>query len=353
MIISQGMAEADVQEAIQAATGFWLGNDVWQGWGGETDRLNEIATDLDLDLLAHGDAGGDARAKINAIIAAFNLPTGAEFYGDLLNERYFRTDAPACVCASTRYARNLAGVFQAFGTDALRLTDAGLYVPEPAGTNKCTNYNANPTDLTGVTKFGAAASVLTLVDDSAALAAAGYGNIGNGMVFDIDNTTGGSNAGFDIAGTMGNTNAHTVSAVIRVLNDHANNGIGTSAPITGPTLTVAEYGTYKRASYTVAAPAAGTNTFRVRVGAGGRIRVILNQLEEASAASSHIVVAGSTGTRAAEAVTLSAPSGVFDSHLLLDDETEEVIEGFENGDALPTTLPQGKNIVNYWGVAAE
>lgn len=269
---------------------------------------------------------------------------GSAFMADLLAQRYYRTAQPSCVRASPAYAPDLAGVYQAFGNDELRLTDAGLYVPEGARTNKCTNYNANPTDLTGV--FVQGAGTVELVDDSIELAAAGLSSpLVNGSVFKV---TIPEFLSVVVSGEVGNTNAHTLSVYIRGSGTMRFRLVGASASLGYSPVPAS----YERLS-SQEMPTGATQPFGIQAGAGGAVvYFILNQLEEASTASSPIVTAGSAATRAADTVTLAAPSGTFDLHILFDDATEEVIEGFQDGDALPLDLPQGKNIVKYWGFTA-
>lgn len=79
-------------------------------------------------------------------------------------------------------------------------------------TNKVTAFNANPTTTAGLA--GAGAAMVTIVDDSAALAAAGLSGIcSSGKVFFANNTTG-ANALINI-GVAPNKNAHTISAWLR------------------------------------------------------------------------------------------------------------------------------------------
>lgn len=278
------------------------------------------------------------------------VPEGASFAADFLNQRYYRTAEPPCVRASPAYAPNLAGVYQSFSNNQLRLTDAGLYVPEPMRTNKCTNFNANPTDLTGLTKFGDAASVLSVVDDAAMIEDAGLGGIcTSGLVVRLDNTAGSAEAGCIFSGVVGNTNTHSFSVWARSILG-ANGRIGV-AGFLGGIGSISFATSYRRESIS-GTPVNGSQASSIRVNGGGTVYFILNQLEEASAASSPIVVDGQARFRAAETITPPIPSGTYDLHLLLDDASEHVIPGFQNGDALPLTLPQGHNIELMWGMPA-
>jgi len=88
---------------------------------------------------------------------------------------------------------------------------------EPARTNKCTCRKSNPVDTTNITKFGDAAAVLSVVDDTAALAAAGLSDIcTSGMVYKLDNSAGTTEARANISGATGNINQHCLSCYIRI-----------------------------------------------------------------------------------------------------------------------------------------
>lgn len=85
-----------------------------------------------------------------------------------------------------------------------------------ARVNKCTSPNANPTAITG-TKSGDAAATFTLVDDSAALAAAGLSGIcTSGKVYRLDNSAGTTPAyAFPDGYTTTTTNAQQIGAWMR------------------------------------------------------------------------------------------------------------------------------------------
>ena len=171
------------------------------------------------------------------------------------------------------------------------ITDAIGYFGEPASTNKCTNYNANPdAGLTGMTKGGDAASTLTRVTDVTELAAAGLDAIcTSSYVFKLDNSAGVAAAFATATGTTGNTNTHTTTAHVR---GSGTGEIGmTGAARAAITLT---------SSYVKeedSATAGAGSTFIVLADAGGVIYFILNQLEEKAFATSEIITEGSAVTR--------------------------------------------------------
>src|SRR5690606_20738143 len=134
---------------------------------------------------------------------------------DFANGRYMRDGETASLGAARSASRTSpatwftdAGILQPFDANVAAITDRGLYAGGQR-VNKCRNFNANPTDLTGVSKAGDAAAMLTVVDDSAELAAAGLDGIcTSGMAFKFDNSAGTSTSWLYIAGNSGNTNPH-------------------------------------------------------------------------------------------------------------------------------------------------
>lgn len=162
---------------------------------------------------------------------------------------------------------------------------------QSARVNKSSNLNANPVDTTGMTRDGDAAAVISVVDDTAALAAAGLSSIcSSGKVYKFDNSAGTTVATIDAAGTCGNTNPHVPSVYMRATGGGArvqvSNGVGASAYFATAD--------YQRQSFPIAAPASLAQ-FRIQVTAGTIVWFVLNQLEEALVASSRVqVVTGST-----------------------------------------------------------
>lgn len=154
-------------------------------------------------------------------------------------------------------------------------------------TNKHTNFNANPTDLTNATKSGDAAAVLSVVDDAAELAAAGLAGIcSSGKVYKLDNSLGVAVAYMLPAGVNGSSmSPHTASAYIR----GGTGAIRSSATTDGITTFEASAGYIRRAG--VITPQTNTRQSWFRADAGQTIYIILNQYEEGGI-SNPIVVAG-------------------------------------------------------------
>jgi hypothetical protein len=87
---------------------------------------------------------------------------------------------------------------------------------QPVSTNKCTCRKANPVDTTNIARSGDDAAVLSVVDDTAALAAAGLSDIcTSGKVYKLDNSAGVANAFAILGGEVGNLNNHSAAMYAR------------------------------------------------------------------------------------------------------------------------------------------
>ena len=209
--------------------------------------------------------------------------------------------------ASTHLLANASGIYQSFGNNVLARNDnVGAYVGG-ARTNLCTNYNANPTDLTNIAKYGDAAATLTVVDDATALAAAGLSNIcSSGKVYKLDNSLGTGNALARIDGTTVGAYAYYQSIFIRMsgagsagtfgLMNGTNNGFTSAAGTFGNT------SSYIRYSGTVNGDATA-RAMGLRIPAGAIVYFILNTMSQAIFASPPILTTGSAATRLASDVT--------------------------------------------------
>lgn len=205
--------------------------------------------------------------------------------------------------AGTAYAQTAAGLLVPFSSNVARITDKGLLVEE-SRTKKNTNRNVNPQSTSGVSTGGDAAAVLSVVDDSAKLAAIGL----SGNVYKLDNTAGVAAAFAIFSGTTGNTNKHSISTYMRgtgVGRPRLTSGVGAS-------LNVALSGSYVQAKNENLTPAATTAQGLVEVDAGGVVYFTLTTLEEGAFCTSPIYDAtgGSTATRPADSVSVGGLSGL-------------------------------------------
>jgi hypothetical protein len=253
------------------------------------------------------------RAALRAVLLA-GTSTGLDlnFAGGVFSLNNTRTASPAAIPGwsfsrtdtnGTATALDLAGNVIQFATGVPRITNRGILVEE-ARTNKGTSHNANPTEAAGfvgnpvnMSKSGDAAGILSVVDDAAALAAAGLSNAcASGKVYKLDNTAGAANAIASINGTVGNLNAHAFSCYAR-----ATAGSG-SVGRSGSSVGAATFSSsaYARAS-AVLTPTATTEVLRVQALPGAVVYFILAQLEEGAFATSPIITTGAAGTRGADA----------------------------------------------------
>lgn len=238
-----------------------------------------------------------------------NAALAADFY----NARYARNgvdlalgDALATVRSSAHFLAGPDGVYQSFATNTLaRITAVGAYIGRQV-TNKSVNYNANPASTAGVTKYGTG-SVLSIVDDQAALAAAGLQNIAtSGKVYKLDNSAGTSEGGVMFSGSAGNVNKHTASVYMRTVGGTACVAIDSSIASAFDT-----YAAYSRVAVTGTPVDTGRGA-QIKVAAGGVAYFILNQLEENTFTTPPIATAGAAATRYASDVQ-AASMGWFNA----------------------------------------
>ena len=182
-------------------------------------------------------------------------------------------------------------VTEAAGT---AITDAIGYFGEPASTNKCTNYNANPdAGLTNLTK--GADGVLTRVTDLTELASVGLDGIcTSSYVIKLDNTGGAGAAFLVFEGDVGNTNPHFVSIYLRGTGTLSGIRVGIQG---GQTTPVTVTSSYQRFTHNPTPGATNRALIVESIPIGGIVYFILNQLEEKAFVTSEIITEGSAVTR--------------------------------------------------------
>ncbi len=191
--------------------------------------------------------------------------------------------------------------------DQYDVTYPGVLI-EPAATNKCTCRKVNPTDTSNLVKGGDAASVLSVVDYSAVLAAANLSNIcTSGKVYKLDNSSGVDFAFAQITGPTTNINTHSISVYIDSLLGTGKFYIGNSNQ--GYTLIPAEFGCI---TYT-GTPSSVVSKLTIYVEAGDVVHFIMPELVESSFLTSPIMPKPgeddlTTVTRPADNVSFSTPS---------------------------------------------
>lgn len=223
--------------------------------------------------------------------------------------RYSALDAvPGVVFARSGagLAQEADGRWRAFATGRPRITGRGLLV-EGQRTNKIAWRNAAPVDLTGVARTGDAAATLALVDDTAALRAAGFGalidaGVMNGRVLHLDNRAGTGLAQVRLPGPVGELTDHTVSLVWR----------GSGQGRFGTTQTFGAYETlesgYVRRAKIANGLSQATRVFGLDIQAGSEVWLTLMQMEDGPRATSPIITADAAATRGADTLTLGVPA---------------------------------------------
>lgn len=214
------------------------------------------------------------------------------------------SEATATVLGSgmTRYTGNTYG-------------QPGLGVlAEPSLTNKVTCQKANPTVTTNITKVGDEASVLSIVDDTAALTAAGLIGICTlGDVYKLDNSAGVLIADANIAGATANTNKHTGSAYVR-----ASAGAGVVRSDLSTISVAFSNAAYERVIGANFTPSSNSAILTIRANAGAVVYFILPQLEEYPVATSPIFAVPETTaavTRASRYTTIAGSELGTDWHV--------------------------------------
>jgi hypothetical protein len=151
----------------------------------------------------------------------------------------------------------------------------------PARTNKVTCRKFNPVNTTGITKSGDAAAVLSVVDDTAALTAAGLiGICTSGKVYKLDNSAGSGVSYVVFSGPTTNINPH--SGQIYVLGDAARIIDGNNLAVWNDFDSAVSF---TARTFTNITPSVTTTTLALRVPAGANIQFILPQLEEGAFAT--------------------------------------------------------------------
>ena len=168
-----------------------------------------------------------AFASMTAEQSAFRAQFGEfsawmDFKSGVYSSRFSRhpsfTDFPGSYCSRASSATGFVnGVMKEFAADVPRLTDDGL-VRVTGVTNKVQAYAQPTSGAVGAFVSNASpggAGILTIVDDAAALAASGLGEITNGNVYRLDNSTGTNESRIAFNGTFDTTGDACWSAYVR------------------------------------------------------------------------------------------------------------------------------------------
>lgn len=268
--------------------------------------LHSDAFSAELEALGLGSSLFGA-AGIPAPIFQSLVPRRAGVF-DANANTFGTVDEPATFTrASDGIYRDSSGLYQIASPNAIRAeySSAGAflgYLFEPEATNKVICYNANPdAGLTGVTKAGDAAAVVSRVLDVELLEQAKLNGIcTNGYVLELDNSAGSGYAFMRLSETFGNLNVHTRSAWARKISGAGICRLQDSNGANQAQITSQE--SYEWVSAT-GAPTSSGATLVMYVENGVVCRIILPQLEESPVATSPIVTTGASATRAVDALS--------------------------------------------------
>lgn len=237
--------------------------------------------------------------------------------------------------ASAAVQWNASAKAESVASGALRISrDPGTalnpgWLFESQRTNKCSNFNANPTATTGMTTGTTAgvAPTLSLVTDVTELATAGLDLIcTNGNVYKLDNTLGVNSGYVLIPGSSGNVNSHYGSAWIRGGAGRIGNEAG--LVVTG---SVAFSASAHYVRIMSSAMTSGSTLSKIAIGAnpGAIIFFILNQYEEQDV-SSEIIVVGSAATRQTDSSTIPLAAGLLSTEGLITAKTKPYVGSITN-----------------------
>ena len=198
-------------------------------------------------------------------------------------------------------AKTFAETFDKFDiSDPLK---APGWLCEPVRTNKCTCRKANPVDTTNLVKSGDVASVLSVVGNTTALAAAGLTEICTlGNVYKFDTTGATVDSYVKCSGLAGNTNKHSYSGYFIKSGGDAFLTDISSASMDTPIPSSSIFTYVKRENRT------GTVTadWTIRVKPNTIIYFILPQLEEGPFCTSPIVSPSDPLTSLTRAATVAS-----------------------------------------------
>lgn len=214
----------------------------------------------------------------------------------------FNTASPSAISSYARastneFYRDNTGKFVNAASNQIRYdcdfdgTPLGIRFDHPS-TNKCTNYNWNMTDFTGITIAGNASASVTVSTHPV------HGH----PTYLIDNTLGGSGSAYiTIDGTFANTNIHSMRTCTRVLVG-ATTGVFVADSGGQLVKTAADCGLNAvnkdgfifNEGFT---PLNSSRSMRIVCAIGCKAHFWLNQLEEYDVCTFPLLVAGATSTR--------------------------------------------------------
>ncbi len=233
----------------------------------------------------------------------------ATFIAHLRNDVASTTGPGTFTRASDGLYQGADGNWRIAGPDEPRFEDGQLLM-EPAITNKCQNYNVDPdAALFNMTLAGSNVSA-TLTRKIPSVYPVEFDGIGNGYVFELDNSPGTGSAACNITGITDNTITHTLSIWARVTKGTP---LNTQLRTNDGSISVNFSNTEWQRVTVAGAPGTAGNQMQIFIGAADRVTVefLANQLEELPVPSSPIITQGASASRAADALTYANADQFF------------------------------------------
>jgi hypothetical protein len=282
------------------------------------------------------------------------VPRGASLALDFANARYWSgTQVRGALEAlpgwsysrsGQELAADAAGAYAAYAANVPAINSAGLAVWE-ARTNKSTNYNAAPTDLTGVSALGSSTlTVVTIANLPTAVRTALLAKVGAipSAVYKVEATST-ANSGIQFDGAVGNVNPHTLSAHVYV-----ESGPAPSIRLSGAEGTVTCATDFSRTVSANVTPGTTGRLMRiVQLSGATTFYVVLNGLSEGASVTPPIIVAGASATRGAPVANVSL-AGLSGTSITVDYGTASSVTFARNTLADPDILPLGAASGGAW-----
>lgn len=227
------------------------------------------------------------------------IPGDVTFYAPLsINTMDYASRVQQSFVRSSAAIYTRSGQLKPSNINASRHESLGLLV-EPASTNKCTNWNANPdVGLDNTFKSGDPASVFSRKLAVDAIRASGLQHIcTDGYVLSLDNTAGSAPAYLQVTGSTGNTNIHSVSCYAMLAQGTGNTTMGFHDAV-GSSFSLGN-SVFERIVH-IGTPGSVDSRFYIWADAGQETLCILNQLEEWPNPTSLMITKGSASSRAVD-----------------------------------------------------
>lgn len=224
-----------------------------------------------------------------------NASDHASLLASVLGVQNVQRNGVATFARASSAVKAVGSRYHVFSSGSPRSGNTDGLLVEAAGTNKVYN-TINPQATTGWSTGG---GTLTVVDDSAALEAAGLREVGPNV---FEASTGGSAAVMRCGAVTGNTNPHSLSVFARTIAGGPAE-IGFRDASSGAWTKVGDISdSYTRTTFDNQTPSDTDELLAIRIPVGCTIRFTLPQMEESPICTSPIpnVATAATATRATD-----------------------------------------------------